>query len=403
MRLLRAELEYTNMKICGIIAEYNPLHNGHVYHIGKAKEITGCDYVVVCVSGDYVQRGLPAINDKYSRTKMALLAGADAVIELPVMYASSSIKYFAKAAVSILAMIGCDYLCFGAECGDIEKLKKSAADKRVYEKENESAIAKRLKMGDSYIKALDKMGADKIEAGSNDRLGMEYINVLYEYGFDTLPVCIKREGDYLDTDIKSGSAAAIRHALREGDFMGAREAMPQNIKLDTLIFPNDFSPLYYNKLSLCTYLGDKMPLTYYKDVSANIAGHIKNSLCAYRDIESFAALIHSGEYTRGRIDRALLHILLEIESDFYEGDLPDDLYARLLGFKKSSKDVLAEIKKRTKIPMISKCADAKGYLNDNALYIFGKDIFASDMYEYVLSQKQGRKCICENAKGLVIC
>ena len=115
------------MKVCAIIAEYNPFHNGHEFQIKKAKEMTGADYIIVVMTGDFTQRGVPAVIDKYERTKMALKAGADLVIELPLYYSSSSAEYFASGSVNLLNKLGVvDYLCFGSECGDINILNDIA-------------------------------------------------------------------------------------------------------------------------------------------------------------------------------------------------------------------------------------------------------------------------------------
>ena len=115
------------MKIVGIIAEYNPFHKGHEFHIEKAKKITGADAAIIIMSGDYVQRGIPSIMPKHLRTQMALACGADVVLELPVCYATGSAEYFATGAVSLLEALGCvDYLCFGSECGEIKILQQIA-------------------------------------------------------------------------------------------------------------------------------------------------------------------------------------------------------------------------------------------------------------------------------------
>ena len=115
------------MKTVGIIAEYNPFHNGHLYQLKKAKEITGADFAVVVMSGDFTQRGTPAVFDKYTRCRLSLLAGADLCIELPVVYATASAELFAKGAVSLLSALGVDALCFGSECGEIAPLREIAS------------------------------------------------------------------------------------------------------------------------------------------------------------------------------------------------------------------------------------------------------------------------------------
>ena len=143
-----------NTYIVGVIAEYNPFHNGHAYHIKKAKEASGADYCVVVMSGDFVQRGAPAIYNKYARTAMALSAGADLVIELPSVYATGSAEHFAFGAVSLLTRLGAvDSLCFGSECGEIEPLQQIAhiflEEPPLYREE----LLKNLREGNPYPKA----------------------------------------------------------------------------------------------------------------------------------------------------------------------------------------------------------------------------------------------------------
>ncbi len=142
------------MKTVGIIAEYNPFHNGHAFQLAKAKEITGADYAVVVMSGNFVQRGFPAIMEKSLRAESALLCGADVVIELPVHYASASAEYFASGAVSLLDRLGVvDFLCFGSECGDIDVLS-SLADMLLAEDNSfRESLKSHLKKGASYPQA----------------------------------------------------------------------------------------------------------------------------------------------------------------------------------------------------------------------------------------------------------
>ena len=194
------------MKICGIVAEYNPIHNGHVYHIRKAKELTGCDCVVVCMSGDFTQRGEPAIADKYTRTKMALMQGADAVVELPTVYATASADFFALGAVSILDRLGCDYICFGSECGEMDVLNRELDIQTELENKYLSEIKEEIKNGKSYIKALGSVaknhGYSSTELKSNDRLALCYLKAMHACNSSMIPVCVKRlHGEYLDKDV----------------------------------------------------------------------------------------------------------------------------------------------------------------------------------------------------------
>ena len=179
------------MKIVGLIAEYNPFHNGHLYHIRKAKEITGADAVLVIMSGNYVQRGTPAIMPKHLRAQVALESGVAAVFELPVCYATGSAEYFATGAVSLLNHLGCvDALCFGSECGDYALLERIAGilteepdDYTFYLKE---ALRKGLSFPRARQQALSSYlkdeNVDQVLDEPNNILGIEYIKALYQTG-----------------------------------------------------------------------------------------------------------------------------------------------------------------------------------------------------------------------------
>ena len=208
------------MKITGIIAEYNPFHNGHAYQIAKIKEETDNDYVIVAMSGDFVQRGEPTITDKYERARMALSCGADLVLELPALFACASAEYFARAGVALFTRMGCvDYLCFGAENADLSQLNKIAGilvDEprsyqdalNIYLKEGKNFPAARILALKSYLSAESSDAALQTEqltsllSTPNNILGIEYLKALKTCGSQITPYPILREGaGYHDTDI----------------------------------------------------------------------------------------------------------------------------------------------------------------------------------------------------------
>ena len=191
------------MKITGIITEYNPFHNGHLYHLNTAKKVTNCHGIVCIMSGNFVQRGEPAIIDKWKRTEMALLNGVDLVIELPTFYAVSSAEFFAKGAVDILNNIGVvDNIFFGSECGDINLLYKIAEVLTKEPKEFKLKIKENLKSGVTYAKArektlidiLDNEDLNEILSNSNNILGIEYIKAIIKSNSSITPLTMKREG-----------------------------------------------------------------------------------------------------------------------------------------------------------------------------------------------------------------
>ncbi|WP_455718849.1 tRNA(Met) cytidine acetate ligase, partial [Anaerosporobacter sp.] len=215
------------MQVVGLITEYNPFHNGHAYHIQKAKEITNADYVIVIMSGNYVQRGTPAIIDKYSRTLMALNNGADIVIELPVIYATASAETFAAGAIRILHDLGIvNSICFGSECGDLTLLSSIAKALCIESEEFRDTLLKYLRQGLSYPMARKHALLNTIELSnytnqqieqviesSNNILGVEYLKALYRLSSNIVPYTILREGsgyNDLTLDTTFSSASALR-------------------------------------------------------------------------------------------------------------------------------------------------------------------------------------------------
>lgn len=409
------------MKITGIIAEYNPFHNGHAYQITKIKEETDSDYVIVAMSGDFVQRGEPAITDKYERARMALSCGADLVLELPALFSCASAEYFARAGVALFTRMGCiDYLCFGAENADLSRLNKIAdilADEpRSYQdalnrylKEGKNFPAARILALKSYLSAESSGTALEAEqlasllSTPNNILGIEYLKALKTCRSQITPYPILREGaGYHDTDIllKNASASAIRQTLKQS---AASDAAPDLVALSAAMPPEAFrifsehpaSPAYLEAddfSGILNYLLLFYPaeaLACFADCNIEIANRLKKNLREFSSFTQFAALNQSRDITYARMSRIFTHILLHMTAEDYEqakqlGYVP---YLRPLGFKKSSSDVLGEIKKHTDIPLIGKLANARQTLSDDAFWLLEKDIFAADLYEQILAQK----------------
>ena len=240
------------MKTVGLITEYNPFHNGHLYHIEKAKELTGADRVIVIMSGDYVQRGTPAVLSKHSRAHMALLNGASVVLELPVCYSCASAEFFAKGAVSVLDGLGCiDALCFGSECGNLEHLTSIAhllsAEPETYRHHLQSSLKNGMSFPAARCHALEKMTGDayasQILSDPNNILGIEYLKALKELNSPIVPFTLKREfSGYHDTELHdcSSSASAIRKVLMN---IPASPYLPKNIsaQLSEQLLPGSLS------------------------------------------------------------------------------------------------------------------------------------------------------------------
>lgn len=394
------------MKIVGLIAEYNPFHNGHQYHIEKAKEITGADAVIVVMSGNFVQRGAPAIIPKHLRTEMALKAGASLVIELPVCYATGTAEQFAYGAVSILNSLGCvDSICFGSECGDIDILSDLAEFLCNEPIEYKECLQNHLRNGLSFPSArqaaIQELYPSKefvdILAQPNNILGIEYLKALYRLNSKIKPYTIKRiASQYHDTDLQNefSSATAIRQVIEHEVLQSLSGQIPDtnialfegNYQKRFPIFTNDFSLLLKYRLLNET----KLSLTEYADISDELANRIYNQRNEFIDFEQFCELLKTKEVTYSRISRALIHVLLKIKKT----DYADINYARVLGFRKDNSNILTEIKNSSSIPLLTKLTQ----YSDSLLDI---DIYASNLYESVITDKFKTSFINEYEHAIV--
>ncbi len=397
------------MKVVGIIAEYNPFHNGHKVHIEDAKKLTGADYCIVVMSGNFVQRGDPAMIDKYARTKMALLNGADLVIELPVYYAVSSAENFAAGAVSLLDRLGIvDAVCFGSECGDISILKTFAEILSEESSAFSEALKNNVRDGLSYpvarnnaLAAVHKELAGHMDVLSspNNILGIEYIKALLRRNSSVTPVASLRTGsDYHDTSLlqATSSAVAIRHSLEQRDNLlliankipsNVYQIMEEHFHVNYPIYQQDLSLLLKYKLLLYGNSG----YTDFVDVNDDLSDKILKNLESYTGFQDFCGLLNSKDMTYTRISRCLLHILLDIKKDTLSQFIADDYvyYARILGLRQSAAELLNVMKKNASLPLISKLADAKDVLknSDYAVRMLNSDIFASHVYDAVATDK----------------
>lgn len=399
------------MKTAGIIAEYNPFHNGHRYQIEALRTCTDADYVIVAMSGDYVQRGEPAIYDKYTRTSMALNAGADLVLELPAAFATSSAEDFAACGVSLLDKIGVvDLLCFGSECGDTAPLE-AVAQMLVEEPEEYTAVLQeRLRSGDSFPAAretavrdwLGRCGQDALAeallTSPNNILGIEYLKALLRRSSRIQPYTIRRCGKgYHEMELGSAgpdndfaSASAIRRAIHKGMTPQAAAQMPVLPDNTTIpIHPNDLSELFNYRLLELSHTGQD--LSAFADVSSDLAGRIRAQLLQFSSYTERIQSLKTRQYTYTRISRSLLHILLGITDAQIAGYRRHDyaLYARILGFRKDAAPLLAAMKKQSSIPLVTKTADAADILSADALAMFRQDLYCSHVYQAIVSQKSG--------------
>lgn len=406
------------MKIAGIIAEYNPFHTGHAYHIQKTRELTGADYIIVVLSGDFVQRGAPALYSKHLRTRMALLGGADLVFELPSTHACESAEFFAQNAVGLLDGLGCvDILSFGSESGTIEPFLKLGSFLSAETPEYQNLIKKYLKKGESFPKArsltLQELLSDiAADTGTflqtpNNILGVEYCKALCRQNSTIRPLTVKREGNaYHDNSLNGQfpSASAIRALWKSADckmsdaavsscFPPAISALlSQTFSCPQFLDEEDFSPY----LRWLLFSSDKAQLAAYQDVTPAFVQRLFHTRSSYESWGQYAALLKTRELTYSRICRMLMHCLLQISH------VPALSYARLLGFRRQAAPVLSELKKHSSIPVITKAADASSLLSDEAAAVFSKNVEISNLYETVWCEKYRTTFVHEYRKPLVI-
>lgn len=422
------------MKNIGIIAEYNPFHNGHQYQIQKAKALFPDKKILVIMSGDFVQRGEPAIFNKYIRAKCALYSGADIVFELPCIFATASAEHFACASVLSLAATGVvDTLCFGAE-NDNYSLFIQIADLLISEPYNyQNLLRKHLKEGLSYPKArayavaeyLQNKDCETLLRQPNNILGMEYIKAIRKYQLNMEPCIIKRQGGgYHDLSLENpfGSATALRNLINGHSTRVSTniKAFPHYNSLPAKIsdyMPEDsFNLLIGSKYAKPLFLSDFYSFLQYALWQQNsdytkyfeVSNEISNSLLRLSqypsDIEELISSLSSKNYTNTRIRRALLNILLKnTKEDMAKAKAAGYIsYLRILGFRSPTSYVLRKIKDYGKLPLINKVADADKILSSESYRYFQKDIHISTLYKQVFSNKYGLILPSEYEQSVII-
>ena len=387
-------------KVLGIIAEYNPFHNGHLYHLEESKKITGSKYVVAVISGNFTQRGDASIVDKWTKTKMALDNGCDLVIELPLIYSISSAENFAAGGVKILNSLKVvDYISFGAETSDVNILDKIANILYEEPKEYKSLLASQLNKGISFPKARQNALMmylndirDYAEALSapNNILGIEYIKSLKKLKSKIVPVPIERyETGYNDLSYTSdiASASAIRNIIKNGGFQPLKSLIPKTsfqlltnqIKLGQNI--NDLSvfekQIIYNLRVMSINEIANLP-----DVSEGLEYALKKAASVSNTLDDLIENIKSKRYTLTRIRRILLYSLLKLTKKDMEISKKVNPYIRVLGFNSKGKYLLSEAIKQN--PRLEFITSVKKFLdssfNKNLINMLEKDILATNIY-----------------------
>lgn len=398
------------MNIVGLITEYNPFHNGHLYHIQEAKRVAKADAAVVIMSGNFVQRGAPAIMPKHLRAKSALLSGADLVLELPVCFATGSAEFFAMGAIALLDSLGCvDSICFGSECGDSEILGKIAKILSEEPDDYKKALQNALRKGMSFPQArqhalqeyfinnhFDANALADVLSQPNNILGIEYMKALYQRNSSMKAYSIRRIGaGYHESELTESysSASAIRHSLAKDSLsesiyrqlpFATQTIMKETFDMRYPVYANDFSLILKYKLLQET----KKSLTSYMDVSEDLANRIINLRNNFQSFDDFCDALKTKDMTYARISRGLLHILLNIRTEHLANYKKNGYchYAHILGFRKSSTELLSLLKGTSKVPLLTKLTQTED-LSEAGCQMLLQDIFASDLYESVITDK----------------
>lgn len=391
--------------VLGIVSEYNPFHNGHLYHLNYSKQITKSIFTIAVMSGNFTQRGDTALVDKWTRAEMALKAGIDLVIELPTVYATSSAENFAEGAVKILNSLGIvDYISFGSECGEINPLNDVADVLYKEPKEFSSLITRQLKSGLSYPKARELaismyFGASKkytsILENPNNVLAIEYLKALKKYKSNIAPFTVKRDyADYNSTTIKNGiaSSTAIRSMIANNKNIHyvvpfeTYELMEEQLELGHIV---QGLSVFEKQIIYTLRRMTVQEIAEIPDVTEGLEFRIKEAANISNNIETLISHIKTKRYTLTRIQRILLHSLLGITVKDVNASKRVTPYIRVLGFNKHGKRIISAIADHN--PSIKIIVSPKKFLENSPIgplrNMLTKDILATNIY--TLGYKSG--------------
>ena len=390
-------------KVVGIIAEYNPFHNGHLYHLLQAKDLAQADYVVAVISGNFTQRGDTSIVDKWTKAYMAICGGCDLVLELPTVYSISSAENFASGAVKILDSLKIiDSIAFGAEASDLATLNNIANVLYTEPRGYTNILTHELQKGISFPSARENailMYLNDIKRyanilnSPNNILVIEYLKAMKMQKSNMNPIMVKRSKVYYNDDRivdDFASATAIRKLIKRREYEDLRKVVPRStykilsrqIRDGNIVlgFENFEKEIIYTLRKMSIREIANLP-----DVSEGLENLIKNSADNCNDMSKLIANIKSKRYTQTRIQRILLYALLGIDKKMMEDSKKVTPYVRVLGFTNKGKELISEINKRN--PKINMITSVKKFIEKNnkpsnrtIMQMLQKDIFATDVY-----------------------
>lgn len=416
------------MNVTGIIAEYNPFHNGHAYQIKKARELTHADYIVVILNGDFMQRGVPAILNKYQRAAMALAQGADAVFELPALYGTSSAEFFAYGGIRLLDELGCiSNICFGCEHTSLPLLQELAAFLTEEPQAYRIALNQALSEGYSFPRARQAAvlasfpgshaAAEELNAilnAPNTILALEYLKSLRQLNSTIQPVaCLRTDSGYHENTLTGAysSATAIRTELLANGYSSPLQSCIPDSSLRILqACCQDYGPVamedYYPYLQYCLWKPSH-PLSEYLDMNTELANRLLSVYTPKLTYSELTAAMVTKSYTRSRILRALLHIMLDIRQEQMDIQRAAGTmhYARLLAFRKESSAFLRQLQKTSHIPVINKVSDGlhRLRLTDSlGASLLEQDISCADLYELGAAKHYRQEPVNEFRAGIIM-
>ena len=397
------------MKIGGIVAEYNPFHNGHKYQLQKSVETGELTHTVAVMSSNYVQRGEAAIVSKWARAEMAVKNGVDLVIELPTLWSSSYAQRFALGAVSLLDALGCvDVLSFGSEIGNIDEL--IACKNAINSDEVKERLKENLDLGLGFAtaraEALRSVCGNRffdILEGANNTLGIEYLNALDTLGSDIVPMTIRRKGAAHDSIMRSdnfASASEIRRMIRENN----REwemYVPQSVAdIYSREASEEKAPCLNEKLEFsilcCMRQLSAEDIGLSPDVSEGIEYRIHDAALKARTLDELYSLAKTKRYSHARIRRIVLHAFMGFTKDDYKGNPP---YIHVLAMNDKGKEILKEAKEKAKLPIVTKASDFDE-LNEYGKHVFSLEDMCTDVFS--LSSPAILPCGREKTNGIIV-
>lgn len=417
-------------RVLGIVAEYNPFHNGHLYHLQQAMDMVKPDFVMAVMSGNFTQRGEPALADKWIRTEMALRSGIDLVLELPSLYACQTAELFAAGAVQILNQTGLvTHMAFGSEYYDLENLERIAiilADEPMdYKEQLKSNLNKglsfplaRFKAIEGYVKTTQKDKSfpqnliNEILRGSNSILALEYLKSLRRLKSTMQPVIVPRVGSDYNSPLIQGefsSATAIRNMiLSKGNLNAINSTLPHaSLEILKAAIHEGLAPVSLDSLEqlLLGLIRRASPekIASWMDVEEGLENRIKKFASESTNIRQFLETTKTKRYTYTRLQRILIHGLLDINTEdmAYFQKIGGPQYLRILGFNTTSISLLNKLKKTSGLPIITKPSHYHRHKNKALNKMFEYDVLASEIYSLVLPNPKKRKGGQEFTRGVV--